>query len=88
MGFSPWDAGRDDLGLEGVSEPVGLVAPIDQQPLGSRQAGQQGGSVSLVAYLARRHEQADGPSVGIDHDGAAFGLGAGQPLHHPDSLRS
>lgn len=54
-------------------------SPIDQQPLGSRQAVQQGGSASVVADLARSHEQADGPSVRIDHDGAAFGPGPDSP---------
>ena len=41
-GFAPRYAGRDALCLQSVAEPVGIIAPVAQQPLRSGQAVQQG----------------------------------------------
>lgn len=86
-GFPTRDAGRDALGLQGVSEPICVIAPVAQQPLRLRQAVQQGGSAGVVADLARCHEQADRASIRVGHSvqlgvQAAFGA-SDQPPETP-----
>ena len=74
-GSAAWDAQRDPLGLQGVTEPVGVVASVSQKPLGAGQAVQESGSADVVADLTRCHEEADGPSVRIGH-GVKLGVHA------------
>lgn len=52
------DAGLDALGLESVPEPVGIVAAVAEQPLGSWQIVQQRCRAGLVADLPSGHEEA------------------------------
>jgi len=86
-GFAARDAGRDALGLQGVPEPVRIIAPITEQPLSSGKTVQEGGGAGVVADLASGHEQADGASVGIGHGmklGVHAALGASdQPPEAP-----
>ncbi len=50
--------GPDTLGLQGIPEPVGVIAPITQQPLRLWQIVQKSGRASTVADLTCRHEKA------------------------------
>lgn len=49
MGLSPV--------LQRFPEPVGVVAPVGDQPFGSGQAVQEGRRSGVVAYLAGSHEK-------------------------------
>lgn len=66
-GFPTRDAGRDALGLQGISEPICVIAPVAEPPLRLRQTVQQGASAGVVADLACCHEQADRASVCVGH---------------------
>src|SRR3546814_192629 len=65
--FSTRDAGRDPLFLQGVAEPVGVVAPVGQHPLRFGQTVEQSCRASVIADLASGHEEADGTAIRIGH---------------------
>jgi len=76
-----WDAGLYPLVFQRFPEPVGIVAPICDQPFGTGQAAQQGGGSRVVADLACGHEELQGPSLGIGH---GMQLGVQATLRTPD----
>lgn len=59
------DAGLDALGLQGVSEPVGVVAAVAEQPLRFWHIVEQRCRVGVVADLASGHEEAQGAAVRV-----------------------
>ncbi len=59
------DAGLDALVGQGFAEPVGIVASVGEQPVGSWQSVEQGERAGVVAYLARAQEEAEGPPVRV-----------------------
>src|SRR3546814_8352945 len=52
--FSARDAGRDTLLLQGVAEPVGIIASVGQHPLRVGQTVEQSGRASVVADRSDR----------------------------------
>src|SRR3546814_10338692 len=54
--FSARDAGRDPLFLQGVAEPVGIIASVCQHPLRFGQTVEQSGCASVIADLPRSEE--------------------------------
>lgn len=58
-----------------ISEPVGIIAAVGEQPFCRWQAIQQGRSTRVVADLACGHEEADRTSIGIGN-GVQFGVHA------------
>jgi hypothetical protein len=65
------DAGLYSLVFQGISEPIGIIAPVSQQPFSFGQAAQQRCRTGVVAHLSRRHEEPDR---------AAFRIGDGVQL--------
>ena len=59
------DAGLDAFGLEGIPEPVGVIASVAEQPLRLGQVVEQRCGSGVVADLARGHEEAQGAAVRI-----------------------
>lgn len=57
------------------SEPVGIAAPVCQQPLRLWQTAQQGRSIGTTADLARGHEETDRAPISI-RDSMQFGVHA------------
>src|SRR3546814_17664700 len=57
--FSARDAGRDPLFLQGVPEPVGLIASVSQHPWLFGQTVDQIGCASVIADLPSGHDEAD-----------------------------
>ena len=60
-----WDAGFDLAFSQGVTQSVGIVAPVRQQGLGGRQRRQQSRSTGVVADLTRSEKQAAGPPLAV-----------------------
>jgi hypothetical protein len=69
------DAGLYPLVFQRISEPVGIMAPVGQQPLRLWQTTQQGRRIRIVADLACGHEEADRAAIGIG-DGMQLGVHA------------
>src|SRR3546814_6073318 len=67
-GFPARDAGSNPLFLQGVAEPVGIIAPVGQQPLGLGKFVEQSGSTDIVTDLTGGHEEAQGTAVRIGED--------------------
>src|SRR3546814_3640933 len=65
--FSARDAGRDPLFLQGVAEPVGIIASVCQHPLRFGQTVEQSGCASVIADLPSGHEEADRTTIRIGH---------------------
>jgi len=63
--FSARDAGRDTLLLQGIAEPVGIIASVCQHPLRFGQTVEQSGLASVVADLSGRQEEADRTTIRI-----------------------
>ena len=86
-GFSPRNAGFDPLFLKRISEPVGVVSAVTQQPLRLGKVVEQRGCTGIIADLASGYEEAERATVCIG-DGvklrvhAAFGA-ADQPSKTP-----
>ena len=55
----------DALGLQGIPEPVGVVAAVAEQPLRLWQIVQQRCCAGVIADLSGGHEEAERPAVGI-----------------------
>lgn len=72
-GFPAWDAGLDPLFLKGFPEPVGIIAPVGEQPLRLGQLVQQSHRADIVADLTGGREEAQGTAVGIG-DGMKLGV--------------
>jgi hypothetical protein len=64
-----------------ISEPVGIVAPVCQEPFRRWQAAQQGRGANVIADLACSHEEADRAAIGV-RDGMQ--LGVQSALRTPD----
>lgn len=58
-----------------ISEPVGIIAPVGQQPLCLWQTTQQGSCPGVIADLTCRHEDADRASIAVG-DGLQLGVHA------------
>ncbi len=61
-----------------VAEPVGIVAPVAEQPLGVGYPVQKHGNTDVITELVGGHQEAQGAAVGIGYDvergiHAAFG---------------
>src|SRR3546814_8717437 len=54
-GFPARDAGSNPLFLQGVAEPVGIIAPVGQQPLGLGKFVEQSGSTDIVTDRSEEH---------------------------------
>src|SRR3546814_691697 len=65
--FSARDAGRDPLFLQGVAEPVGIIASVCQHPLRFGQTVEHSGCASVIADLPSGHEEADRTTIRIGH---------------------
>ena len=52
-----WDAGASLLVFQRIPEPVGIIAPVGEHPLGIGQTAQQRCGSSVVADLACGHEE-------------------------------
>lgn len=63
------------LVLQRFSKPVGIIAPVGEQPLCPGQAAEGSCRAGLVANLACGHEEADRPPFGIG-DSLQFGVHA------------
>ena len=74
-GLPAWDARCYPFVFQRISEPVGIIAPVGQQPIGGWQAAEQGRSAGIVADLTCGHEEADRSSLCIG-DGMQFGIHA------------
>jgi hypothetical protein len=59
------DAGRNPFLLHRIAEPVGIIAPVAQQPLGFGQAIKRACCAGLIADPRCRHEDADWTTIGI-----------------------
>src|SRR3546814_7421504 len=79
--FPARDAGRDPLFLQGVAEPVGIIASVGQHPLRLGQTVEQSGRASVIADLASGHEEADGTAIRIGH---SMQLGVHAAFRTPD----
>ena len=66
-GFSARNAGANPLFLQRIAEPVGVIAPIAQQPLCFGQSILQQRRCGVIADLPCRHEEADRTPFGIRH---------------------
>lgn len=69
----PWDAGLGSPVQQGLAEPVGVISSVRDQPVGPWQSVEQGERTRVVADLARRQEEPDGPSFRIG-DGVELGV--------------
>ena len=58
-----------------ISEPVGIIAPVGQQPLRLWQTTQQGSCPGVIADLACGHDEADRAAFRVG-DGMQFGVHA------------
>ena len=65
--FPARDAGCDPLFLQGVAEPVGIITPVGEHPLGLGQAVEQCCRARVIADLPGGHEEADRTTVRIGH---------------------
>src|SRR3546814_6204124 len=59
--------GRDPLFLQGVAEPVGIIASVCLHPLRFGQTVEQSGCASVIADLPSGHEEADRTTIRIGH---------------------
>src|SRR5690606_1256618 len=66
-GFATRNAGFDALLLEGVPEPVSVIATVGEHPLGFGQIVEQGRCTGVIADLAGRDEEAQRATVCISH---------------------
>src|SRR3546814_14831795 len=53
--------------LQGVAEPVGIIAPVGEHPLRFGQTVEQSGRASVIADLPGGHEEADRAAICIGH---------------------
>src|SRR3546814_8474890 len=65
--FPARDAGRDALFLQGIAEPVGIIAPVGEHPLRFGQTVEQSGYARVIADLPGGHEEADRAAICIGH---------------------
>src|SRR3546814_11806630 len=65
--FPARDAGRDALFLQGIAEPVGIIAPVGEHPLRFGQTVEQSGCARVIADLPGGHEEADRAAICIGH---------------------
>ena len=65
--------GLDAFSLDAVPKPFGAVAAVTEQPLRFEHVIEQRCRASVVAYLGRRHEEAQGAPVSIG-DGMELGV--------------
>jgi hypothetical protein len=77
--FPTWVAGTYPLVLQGISESACVAGPVRDHPLGSEQIARQGGGSGSGAGLPCRHEELQGPPLGIRD---------GMQLAVPPALRS
>ena len=63
--FPTGDAGAYSLTFQCFPEPVGVITTVRDHPHGSRQTAQQGGGSGIITDLACRHEELQGPSLGV-----------------------
>ena len=73
--FPTWDARLYPFVFQRISEPIGVVTPIGQQPLGWWQTPQQSRRTGIIADLACGHEEADRATVAIGN-GVQLGIHA------------
>jgi len=59
------DAGAYPLVFQRISEPVCVVTPVCDHPLGTGQTAQKGGGPGVIADLASGHEELQRPSLGV-----------------------
>jgi len=69
------NTGLDALRLQSLSEPVGVIAAVTQQPFRFGQVVQQSRSSGVVADLPGGHEEAERAAVGVG-DGVKLGVHA------------
>ena len=62
---TPDGYGLYSLVFQRFPEPVGIIAPVGQQPLRGGQTAQQGYRAGVVADLACGHEKPDRAAIGI-----------------------
>src|SRR3546814_211256 len=60
-------AGSDTLFLQGVAEPVGIIAPVGEHPLRFGQTVEQSGRARVIADLPGGHKEADRAAICIGH---------------------
>ena len=72
-GLPTGDTGPYPFVLQRISESVGVIAPVSQQPFRLRRAAQPGRSAGIVDDLAYGHEEADrAASASVTACGLAF----------------
>jgi hypothetical protein len=72
-GLQAWDARLYPFGFQRISEPVGIVTPIWQQPLGLGQTPLQSRRSGVVTDLTCGHEKAGRAAIAIG-DGMKLGI--------------
>lgn len=65
--FAARNAGFDALLLQGISEPVSVIAAVGEHPLGLGQIVEQGRCTGVIADLTGRDEEAQRAAVRISH---------------------
>ena len=60
--LSAWDAGRYSLIYKGLTEPIRVIPPVSQQPVGVWEAIHKSSGASVITELASGHEEPDRPS--------------------------
>jgi len=73
--FSARDAGAYTLVLQGFPKPIGVVAPVPEQPVDIWQTAQQGPRPDVIAHLPGRHEEVERPPFAVA-DGMQLGVHA------------
>src|SRR3546814_18930449 len=53
--------------LQGIAEPVGIIAPVGEHPLRFGQTVEQSGCARVIADLHGGHEEADRAAICIGH---------------------
>ena len=71
--LSARDAGAYPFVFQRFAEPVRIITPVRDQPVGGRQATQEGRCTGVVADLTRCHEEPQGAALCIRH-GVEFGV--------------
>ena len=66
--FTTWNAGLDALRLQGIPEPVSVIATVAEQPVRLRQIVQQRCCTDLVADQPSGHEEAYRAAVRMGDD--------------------
>jgi len=61
--------------LQGFPEPIGVVAPVPEQPVDIWQTAQQGPRPDVIAHLPGRHEEVERPPFAVA-DGMQLGVHA------------